>query len=474
MAFNDAQNTLMNPLASIANLLGSGQQMTPDQQDRASAQNSMMGQLGALLIAGGQRMTPQARAAIIAGAAPVIGGYQKDVLSAAQARLMQAKATQEQEEQQRQQAIQQRLQDPAFAQSLGMTPEQASLLGVPGAIDVLKARAARDPMDAAYKAAMIKKLSEGDARQYQVIGKRFDENTGQYVDIYGYPPMPGEQPTPQAQPQSQPSIFDKIGDKRNQEALDIIKKEMPAIGQTVEGMVMGNIPYSPSLIKTPRGEMIDSLVRMVDPSYSPTTYDSRKAMQLDYTKGKSSIERKNADTALRHFLAAYQNSDLLPENDLSILSTGKNALDIAQLRRSGNVNSPEMQKLARFDNTIEVGGDEMAKFLGIGSEGGREAIKKMFDPSQGRGIVREKLRNQIRLAKEKLNVLDENWKSNMGPAANRMQVITPEMEEAFKVGDQRPMSQNVATKAREAIQQGANRDEVVRHLIEQGFDPAGL
>lgn len=158
--FNSNQNTLLNPMGAISSTLA-------NDEDRQSAQSTMLGQLAMLALAAGQRQTAGQRAATIAGAAPVIGGYQRDVLNAAQARLMQSKATQEQEEQQRQATIKERLQDPAFAQSLGMTPEMAATLGVPGAIDVLKARAARDPMDAAYKAAMIKHLENDDPLEKQ-------------------------------------------------------------------------------------------------------------------------------------------------------------------------------------------------------------------------------------------------------------------------------------------------------------------
>lgn len=470
MAFNDAQNTLMNPLASIANLLGGARTQTPDEQDRSSAQTMMMGQLGALLLAGGQRMTPQARAAIIASAAPVIGGYQKDVLSAAQARLMQSKATQDSQELERQNAIQEQLGNPEFVRGLGLTPQQAQLLGPQGAIDAMKARAAHDPMDIAYKQALIRKMTEGDARQWQVIGE--NEMGGKE---YGYPPLPGEQPAAGA-PQ-QMSIIDKIGDKRGQEALDIIKREMPALAPTVEGMAMGDTPYSPSLLKSKRGELIESLVRMVDPTYSPTTYDARKKALLDQQSNTSTSSggiRKLSDTALRHFTNLYNNSDVLPQSELGPISSLKNQADLAMMRRSANIQDPNMQKLSAFENTLEIGGDEMAKALGIGSEGGREAIKHMFDPSQGRGVVREKIRNQIRLLKEKLDVQNENWNQTMGPAAGRLKIITPQMEEAFKLSAQRPMSAKQIEDANAAIQQGANRDEVIKHIIEQGYDPAGL
>lgn len=483
--FNNAQNTLLNPMGAISGTLA-------NDEDRQSAQSTMLGQLAMLALAAGQRQTAGQRAATIASAAPVIGGYQRDVLNAAQARLMQAKATQDSQELERQNAIAEKLQDPAFAQGIGLTPEQAALLGPQGAIDALKARATHDPMDALYKAAMIKKLQQGDAAQWQKIGQHFDEQTGQMVDDYGYPPAPGQSPTGSPMqlpgggntapntgvaPQKPQSIFDKIGDKRGQEALAIIKKEMPMLAPTVEGMAMGDIPYSPSLIKTPRGEMIDSLVRMVDPSYSPTTYDARKKALLEQqsnTPNSAGGIRKLADTALRHFKALYESSDALPNSELGPLSSMKNQADLALLRKTGNIQDPNMKKLGVFDNTLEIGGDEMAKALGIAAEGGREAIKHMFDPSQGRGVVREKIRNQIRLLEEKLRVQDEAWKNTMGPAANRLQVISPQMEEAFRLGAQKPMSEQQITKAHEAIQKGANRDEVIKHIIDSGYDPAGL
>jgi hypothetical protein len=152
--FNPNQQALLNPMGAIAGTVD------PNEQDRQTAQSSMLGQLAMLALAAGQRQTSGQRAATIAGAAPVIGGYQQGVLSAAQARLMQAKATQDQQELERQNAIQQQLSDPAFVQGLGLTPEQAQLLGPQGAIDAMKARAGRDPLDVAYKQALLKNLTD--------------------------------------------------------------------------------------------------------------------------------------------------------------------------------------------------------------------------------------------------------------------------------------------------------------------------
>lgn len=101
-------------------------------QDYQRAAMQRMGQLGMLLMAAGQRLTPAQRATILAQAPQFMDGMQTDVANAAQARLMGARAQQEQADMARSEATRAKLSDPQFLQSLGVTPQVAEVLGEAG------------------------------------------------------------------------------------------------------------------------------------------------------------------------------------------------------------------------------------------------------------------------------------------------------------------------------------------------------
>jgi hypothetical protein len=130
------------------------------QQDYQNAMMNRMGQLGMMLVAAGQRMTPNERATMLAQAPQYMGGIQGDVMNAAQARLMAARAQQEQDEQSRQAAIQGKLNDPQFLAGLGIKPEMAEALGPDGIKKLIENQAmANTPnaiLDRQLKVAQIK------------------------------------------------------------------------------------------------------------------------------------------------------------------------------------------------------------------------------------------------------------------------------------------------------------------------------
>lgn len=137
-------------------------------QDYQNAMMGRMGQLGMLLVAAGQRMTPKERATIFAQAPQYMDGIQGDVMNAAQARLMNARSQQEQDEQARQAAIDAKLTDPAFLQGLGIKPQIAEALGPAGVRKLIENQALSNTDDAQldrrYKQAQIDHLLAPPAR----------------------------------------------------------------------------------------------------------------------------------------------------------------------------------------------------------------------------------------------------------------------------------------------------------------------
>jgi hypothetical protein len=118
------------------------------QHDFNNAMLGRMGQLGMMLVAAGQRMTPRERATILAQAPQYMDGVQADMANAAQARLMATRAQQEQIDQARQAAIDAKLSDPKFLAGLGLKPEMAEALGPAGVRKLLENQALANTPDA--------------------------------------------------------------------------------------------------------------------------------------------------------------------------------------------------------------------------------------------------------------------------------------------------------------------------------------
>lgn len=102
------------------------------QQDFNNAMLGRMGQLGMMLVAAGQRMTPRERATILAQAPQYMDGVQADMYNAAQARLMNVHQQAAEIEQARQADLAEKLKDPKFIDALGLKPEVATALGQAG------------------------------------------------------------------------------------------------------------------------------------------------------------------------------------------------------------------------------------------------------------------------------------------------------------------------------------------------------
>jgi len=401
------------------------------QQDFNNAALSRMGQLGMMLVAAGQRMTPRERATILAQAPQYMDGIQNDMQTAAQTRLMNLRSQQEQGEQERRAALAEKLKDPTFAQKLGISPEMLSTLGPQGAIDALKARAARDPVDEAYKLAQINHLSQP---KWQITGQdeygrpRYDL-TGPNGEILTPPPGAGG-----GAPRG--TIMDQLGNVQGMDALAKLKQLNPAIAAEVEGIVAARQPFPSRKLGTPEGAMLNSLVSLVDPNYNAATYDNRKKAMSDQISNQPNSAggmRKNAEVGLRHFKALMDYSNSLPQNDWGMLSGAANAYDVYGMKRKADAGDQNAINAMNYLQTMEIGGDEMAKALGIASEGGREKIKELFDPALGRAAVQARIRNQIRLLGEKIGVQDEEYRNTMGPMSKSL--IKPEIAEILKLGE---------------------------------------
>lgn len=411
-------------------------------QDGQTVMFDKMGQMGALLLAAGQRMNPAQRAQILAQGADVMGNTGRDMLNMSQSRLMSSKAQEAQQDLARKQDFTNRVKaDPTVLQKLWITPEQYAVMGPEAVMEAMKSRMSRDPVQEAYMLAQIQNMNRP---KWTITGT--DEFGKPRYDLTG---PNGDILTPKgANGPGGQSILDQVGDLTGQAALDKLRQISPAIASEVAGIATSQQPFPSKKMGTPEGALLNALVSQVaGPEFNAMDYGARKAAyeaQSLNTPNSAGGIRKNAETALRHFKNLYDNSDLLPENDYGIVSQLANKGQILAAGRKAQGNDPFTKKLGIYGNTLEIGGDEMAKALGIGSEGGREAIKAMFDPSQGKTVVQQKIKNQIKLLGEKLRGQQEDWNRVMGPVASkRLQIIQPDVAEILKLGeDQQETPQN--------------------------------
>lgn len=393
--------------------------------DYRDAMLSRMGQLGMLMVAAGQRMTPKERATILAQAPQYMDGVQRDAATAAQARLMNMQTQSAQQEQTRQQTIREKLGDPEFLKGLGISDQQAQLLGVPGVMKIMESRLGKDPVQEAY---MLSQIQQMQNPKWQITGQ----------DEFGRPRYDLVEPgggivTPQGANRGGGStIMDQIGNVQGPAALERLKQINPAIAAEVAGIVNAQQPFPSRKLGTPEGAMLNSLVSLVDPNYNANTFQLRTDTQKDFQKSSPSSaggQRQFGNVGLKHMLEIYNLADKLPNHtNWGPFNTTVNALDIKSQEKSAEGGDVRSYKLAVIN-----GFDEIAKALGIGTGAGQQELQDKLEAAQGPTAIKQVIQQQAKLLKEKLDTLQERWGEQMGPAAGNYRVIDPEAEKALNV-----------------------------------------
>jgi hypothetical protein len=146
--------------SGLAGLLGGGQSggpsssgFTPDEERRMLI--STLGQLGSTLLAAGQKQSPSQRAQYLAQLGGIGSGAQNDIYKARQGALMSAQMQEKMREMEQSKALSTWASNPENLSKLGVSPEQFSVLGVPGLRAIMQAQAARDPNQMALTQATL-------------------------------------------------------------------------------------------------------------------------------------------------------------------------------------------------------------------------------------------------------------------------------------------------------------------------------
>jgi hypothetical protein len=123
--------------SGLAGLLGGGQSggpsssgFTPDEERRMMI--STLGQLGATLLAAGQKQSPSQRAQYLAQLGGIGSGAQNDIYKSRQGALMSAQMQEKMREIEENKSLDQLFKDPEQLKALGLTPQQARALGREG------------------------------------------------------------------------------------------------------------------------------------------------------------------------------------------------------------------------------------------------------------------------------------------------------------------------------------------------------
>jgi hypothetical protein len=159
-------------------IMGSGDYADPEKIDprygvpmsdvRQAALNSI-GNMGAILMAAGQRMQPEQRAAYLAQLGQAGSGFNTDMYNAAQRRLMTARTQEQQREMEENKRMDEILKDPAQLQGIGISPQQAQFLGRGGLRQVLANRAAQAPETAEINRLRLDEARAGAQMRQQVF-----------------------------------------------------------------------------------------------------------------------------------------------------------------------------------------------------------------------------------------------------------------------------------------------------------------
>lgn len=388
------------------------------QQDFNNAMLGRMGQLGMLLVAAGQRMTPRERATILAQAPQYMGGIQDDVAKAAQARLYGAQSQEAQNELQRRQEIGEKLNDPEFLNGIGMTPAQARLLGAGGIQAALQARASRDPIQEALAMAQIQKMS---APEWKVTGQN---EFGQ--PQYNLVAPNGKIVTPAGGNGQQPgggvsNVMEQVKGLQGTDVINKLKETNPGLANQVDAIASGRVPFTTSLMKGPRGEMLEALVNMVDPNYSTTTFETRKKTATGFastTSGSAGGQVVFGNTAIKHLLELRKEVD-----NLNNYQGFPGSYYVNKIGNAGRESSGRSSNLAKWKATSQNAADEIAKFYGAGGVEDRAKIAGLFDPARGPDELRAVIDEQIKDLFAKTSNLENQYKEGMGPYAGNKKII---------------------------------------------------
>lgn len=193
--------------SGLAGLLGGGQSggpsssgFTPDEERRMMI--STLGQLGATLLAAGQKQSPSQRAQYLSQLGGIGSGAQNDIYKARQGALMSAQMQEKMREMEQRKSLQQMMSDPEVLRKLNITPELARIIGPEGISSIAQRRALVTP-EAQETAALdlqIKRDQAAGGKFMTVGGQAYKVTPEGLVPAVPAPTWASQQPQAQNAP----------------------------------------------------------------------------------------------------------------------------------------------------------------------------------------------------------------------------------------------------------------------------------
>ena len=253
------------------------------QQDMQQASTQRLGQLGMLLMAAGQRMTPKERATILAQAPQYMDGVQRDAMTAAQARLMNVQGQNAQQEMARTQALQERLKDPAFIDRLGLTPETAQALGYSGIQKLIENQAMANTPD---------NILDRMVKQTQLEAAQKTLNSNPYADATL---------RSQAEIDGRVAQADRLGLQGDERKEFLANGRLSGAG-SAPTQDQANAATFYTMMQTAEKQLSDP---KIGPAAASRTERAIDALPFGMGRGFTSPEYQLAENAQRNFVAAY-------------------------------------------------------------------------------------------------------------------------------------------------------------------------
>jgi hypothetical protein len=253
------------------------------QQDMQDAGMQRIGQLGMILMAAGQRMTPKERATILAQAPQYMDGMQRDAMTAAQARLMNMQGQAAQDELTRTEALRQKFNDPSYLNSIGLSPEQAQALGPAGIQKLLENQALANTPD---------NILDRQVKQTQLEAARKSLNANPYADATA---------RNQAELDGRVQQAEQLGLQGDERKEFLANGRLSGAG-SAPTQDQANAATFYTMMQTAEKQLSDPKIGTVAADRTERAID---ALPFGMGRGFTSPEYQLAENAQRNFVAAY-------------------------------------------------------------------------------------------------------------------------------------------------------------------------
>ena len=256
----------------------------------------------------------------------------------------------------------------------------------------------------------------------QYGGKQYgfvDPSTGK-VTPYSGPGQPG-------QPGGAPTVDPNVHGAEFMSTLD------PAIRPQVQGIIDGRIQYPTGMfLRTPQGQKIAQSVTQADPTFNASDVQARWKANNEFSTGGPNSPAgaiTAGNTAILHLGELSDAGENLNNGQFPMLNSIENAFGT----QTGG------SKVTNFQNIADRFNEEATKFYrGIGgSEADIARGMINLNPNMSPDQMRQAIKLQAGLMKDKIGELQTRWHNVMGPNAPDRPITSPEAQSTLDKINQR-------------------------------------